>query len=138
MILPQELLLPLAGQTCGEDIALAVTAGLTRKGLDISKVTSVATDGSPSKKGQYKSFVSLLKKDIDHNVISFAVLPIKRHPPVQNFPQEISKVMELVMLIINKIAESDFNHRQFCELLQEDDHQYSDLFPHINVRSVQG
>jgi hypothetical protein len=49
-----------------------------REGLDISKVTYVATDGTPAMTGQYKGSDSLLKKDNDHNVISFIVLPIKR------------------------------------------------------------
>jgi hypothetical protein len=137
VILPQELLLPLTGQICGKDIALAVIVCLTRKGLDISKVISVATDGSPSMKEQYIGFVSLLKKDIDQNIISFTVLPMKRLH-VQNFSEEMPKVMELIVLIINKITERDFNYMQFRELLQEDDDQYSGLLEHINVRSVQG
>ncbi|CAM4569570.1 unnamed protein product [Caretta caretta] len=132
---PQELivLLSLRGQTRGEDIASAVTECLKQKYIDINRIISVATDGAPSMKGTHEGFVTLLKKSMEHDVISFHC---KIHQEVlcaHTFPEEISKGLGMVMQIV-KIMASALNYWQFCELLREVNSQCSDFLVYNKVR----
>ncbi len=71
---PQEQLidlLPLTGQTRGEDIFSTIITCLKEKEIQTNHIISVATDGAPSMTGIHKGFVSLLKQQLNHEVISF-------------------------------------------------------------------
>ncbi|CAM4661314.1 unnamed protein product [Lepidochelys kempii] len=103
-------LLPLKAQSQGEDIASAVTACLKQKDIDINRIISITTDGAPSMKGAHKGFVSLLKISMEHDVISFHCVIHQEVLCAQTFPEKISKVMEMVMQIVNKIMASALNH----------------------------
>ncbi|GBM11165.1 hypothetical protein AVEN_133902-1 [Araneus ventricosus] len=53
-------LLPLSGQTCGEDISNAVQKCLEDNGIDINKVVSIATNGAKSMTGIHRGVTSIL------------------------------------------------------------------------------
>ncbi|GBL87146.1 hypothetical protein AVEN_171016-1 [Araneus ventricosus] len=65
---PKELLglLPLSGQTRGEDVANAVQNCLEDNGIDINKIASIATDGARSMTGIHRGVTSILQKKINH------------------------------------------------------------------------
>ncbi|GBN59261.1 hypothetical protein AVEN_57158-1 [Araneus ventricosus] len=60
-------LLPLSGQTRGEDIANAVQKCLEDYGIDINKIVSIATDGARSMTGIHRGVTSILQKNKPRN-----------------------------------------------------------------------
>lgn len=68
----EELLavIPLRGETRGEDFYAAIKALFAKEVINLTKVTSVTTDGCPSMRRKVKGFVSLWKKEYP-SVISF-------------------------------------------------------------------
>lgn len=71
---PQEELIeliPLKGQTRGQDICEAVVSCLEAKGINTTHLVSVSTDGAPSMRGSQKGFVNLLQKSLDQEMMAF-------------------------------------------------------------------
>ncbi|KAK1889551.1 General transcription factor II-I repeat domain containing protein 2A [Dissostichus eleginoides] len=127
-------LIPLKGQTRGEDICKAVMTCLQAKGINTTHMVSVATDGAPSMRGTQKGFVTLLQKSLDRELLTFHCILHQEALCAQTFPPECKEVMDLVIQIVNKIMAKGLNHRQFCSLLDEVDSAYSDLLLHNKVR----
>ncbi|GBN26833.1 General transcription factor II-I repeat domain-containing protein 2A [Araneus ventricosus] len=123
-------LLPLSGQTRGEDIANAVQKCLEDNGIDINKIVSIATDGARSMTG----VTSILQKKINHEILTFHYIIHQEALCAQTFPAEIVEVMNLVIKIINRILAKAVYHRQFKDFLEEIDSQFSDLLLHNKVR----
>ncbi|GFS74226.1 transposable element Tc3 transposase [Trichonephila clavipes] len=103
---PKELLeiLPLKGQTRGEDIAIAVIECMDKHHISLDKIESISTDGA--------------KKALCR----------------QTFPDEICKVMQLGIAIINSILAKALNHRQFKEFSFEMESESADLLLRNKVR----
>ncbi|GBM91414.1 hypothetical protein AVEN_204283-1 [Araneus ventricosus] len=76
-------LLPLSGQTRGEDIANAVQKCLEDNGIDINKIVSIATDGARSMTGIHRGVTSILQKKINHDILTF--LCIKKRFVLKHF-----------------------------------------------------
>ncbi|GFW02930.1 general transcription factor II-I repeat domain-containing protein 2B [Trichonephila clavipes] len=93
-------LLPFKGQMRGEDIANAVIECMDKHPIPFDKIVSISTDGA------------------------------KKALCAQTFPDEIGKVMESVIIIINSILAKALNHRQFKEFLFEMESEYADLLLH--------
>ncbi|GFU77834.1 uncharacterized protein TNCV_1138421 [Trichonephila clavipes] len=93
-------LLPLKGQTRGEDIAIAVIECMDKHHIPLYKIMSISIDEA------------------------------KKALCAQTFPDEICKVMELVITIINSILAKALNYRQFREFLFEMESEYADLLLH--------
>lgn len=127
-------LLPLKGQTRGEDICTIITEFCRKKEINLDKLISLCTDGSPNMIGKYKGFVALFKQNVKHELLSFHCIVHQEALCAQTFPVEINQVMTLVVKIINKIIASALNHRQFRALLDEVNAQYKDLLMFNNVR----
>ncbi len=108
-------LLPFTGQTRGEDIFSTIITCLKEKGIQTNHIISVATDGAPSMTGIHKGFVSLLKQELNHEVISFHCIIHQEALYAHSCPSEFPAVMDLVMKI-KKIMAKGLNHRQFREL----------------------
>ncbi|KAK1345605.1 hypothetical protein QTO34_008067 [Cnephaeus nilssonii] len=104
-------LLPLKGQTRREDIANAVIECIEKHHIPLDKMVSISTDGA-------KSMTSVKTGALC----------------AQTFPEEICKVMELVINIINSIIAKALNHHQFKEFLVEMESEYADLLLHNKVR----
>ncbi|GBN66572.1 General transcription factor II-I repeat domain-containing protein 2A [Araneus ventricosus] len=127
-------LLPLSGQTRGEDIANAVQKCLKDNGIDINKTVSIATDGARSMTGIHRGVTSILQKKINHEILTFHCIIHQEALCAQTFPAEIVEVMNLVIKIINSILVKELYHRQFKDFLEEIDSQFSDLLLHNKVR----
>ena len=120
-------LLPLKGQTRGEDIANAVKECMDKHHIPLDKIVSIATDGAKSMTGVRKGFVAILREKINYEILVYTLC-------AQTFPDEICKVMELVITIINSILAKALYHRQFKEFLFEMESEYADLLLHNKVR----
>lgn len=134
---PQEemiQLIPLKGQTRGEDICEAVLKCLNDNGINTNHLISVATDGAPSMRGSKRGFVTLLQKALDRNLLAFHCILHQEALCAQTFPSECMAVMNLVIEMVNKIIAKALNHRQFRALLDEVDSEYSNLLLHNKVR----
>ncbi|XP_065658526.1 uncharacterized protein LOC136083045 [Hydra vulgaris] len=64
-------LLPMKGQTRGEDIAESVLKCLETKNINIERIVSVAADGAPAMIAKNKGFIKLFSCHISHEIISF-------------------------------------------------------------------
>ncbi|GBN29664.1 General transcription factor II-I repeat domain-containing protein 2A [Araneus ventricosus] len=129
-------LLPLSGQTRGEDIANAVQKCLEDNGIDINKFVSIATDGARSMTGIHRGVTSILQKKISHEILTFHCVIHQEALCPQTFPAEIVEVMNLVIKIINSILAKALYHCQFKDFLEEIDSQFSDLLLHNKVRWI--
>ena len=127
-------LIPLKGQTRGEDICEAVLNCLKAKEINTSNMVSVATDGAPSMRGTKKGFVTLLEKSLDRKLLTFHFVLHQEALCAQTFPPECIEVMNLVIQIVNKIVSKGLNHRQFYAFLEEVNSTYSDLLLHNKIR----
>ena len=58
-------------RTTGAEICKAVINEFCSRQIDISKVVSVTTDGTPSMTGEKAGFVSLFTKEVGYAVIGF-------------------------------------------------------------------
>ncbi|XP_059530961.1 general transcription factor II-I repeat domain-containing protein 2-like isoform X8 [Myotis daubentonii] len=127
-------LLPLRGQTRGEDIANAVIECIEKHHIPLDKIVSISTDGSKSMTSVRNGFVAIVKEKINHDILTYHCIIHQEALCVQTFPEEICKVMELVIKIINSIIAKALNHRQFKEFLVEMESEYADLLLHNKVR----
>ncbi|GBM58663.1 SCAN domain-containing protein 3 [Araneus ventricosus] len=100
-------LLPLSGQTRGEDIANAVQKCLEDNGININKIVSIATDGARSMTGIHRGVTSILQKKINHEILTFHCIIHQETLCAQTFPAETVEVMNLVIKIINSILAKD-------------------------------
>ncbi|XP_023240003.1 general transcription factor II-I repeat domain-containing protein 2A-like [Centruroides sculpturatus] len=125
-------LLPLSGQTRGEDIANAVQKCLEDNKINLNKIISIATDGARSMTGKNKGATTILQSKINHKILMFHC--ILHQVCAQTFPAEIVEVMNLVIKIVNSILSKALYHRQFTEFLNEMETQYSDLLLHNKVQ----
>ncbi|GFV96080.1 general transcription factor II-I repeat domain-containing protein 2A [Trichonephila clavipes] len=127
-------LLPLKSQTRGEDITNAVIECMDKHHNPLDKIVSIPTDGSKSMTGVRKGFVAILKEKINHEILVYHRIIHQEELCAQTFQNEICKVMELVITIINSILAKALNHRQFKEFLFEMESEYADLLLHNKVR----
>ncbi|XP_066471497.1 protein FAM200C-like isoform X2 [Tiliqua scincoides] len=127
-------LIPLKGQTQGEDICEAVLDYLRAKEINTTHLVSVATDGAPSMTGVQKGFVALLQKSLGRKLLTFHCILHQEALCAQTFPPECTEVMDVVIQIVNKIMAKALNHHQFRLLLDEVESTYSDLLLHNKVR----
>ncbi|GBM85160.1 General transcription factor II-I repeat domain-containing protein 2A [Araneus ventricosus] len=127
-------LLPLLGQTRGEDIANAVQKCLEDNGIDINKIVSIATDGARIMTEIHRGVTLILQKKINHEILTFHCIIHQEALCAQTFPAEIVEVMNLVIKVINSILAKALYHRQFKDFLEEIDSQFSDLLLHNKVR----
>ncbi len=128
-------LLPLHGQTRGEDILNALLVFFEENHLSWSKLASVCTDGAPSMRGKEKGLVGLMKKrDEMPNFISFHCIIHQEALVSKLRNNEFQNVMQRVVHVVNYIVSRALNHRQFRQLIQDYDTEYSDLVLHSEVR----
>ncbi|XP_065673851.1 general transcription factor II-I repeat domain-containing protein 2A-like [Hydra vulgaris] len=127
-------LLPLKGQTRGEDIANAVIKCMDKHHIPLDKIVSILTDWTKSMAGVRKGFVAILKKKINYEILVYHCIIHLEALCAQTFPDKICKVMELVITIINSILAKALNHCQFKIFLFEMESEYANLLLHNKVR----
>ncbi|GFU23503.1 general transcription factor II-I repeat domain-containing protein 2A [Trichonephila clavipes] len=57
--------------TEGTDICTAVRNSLAEKEIDLKKIVSVTTDGTPNMVDKKNDFISLFKTDVGHSILEF-------------------------------------------------------------------
>lgn len=86
---PQEeitVLLPLKGQTQGEDICEVVMDCLKAKEINTTHMMSAVTDGAQSMTGRQKWFVTLLQKSLERKLLTFHCILYQEALCAQTFP----------------------------------------------------
>ncbi|XP_039186129.1 general transcription factor II-I repeat domain-containing protein 2-like [Crotalus tigris] len=127
-------LIPLKGQTRGEEIYEAVLDYLRTNEINTTHLVSVATDGAPSMTGAQDSFVALLQKSLGRTLLTFHCILHQEALCAQTFPPECAEVMNVVIQIVNKIMAQGSNRHQFHFLLDEVKSTSSDLLLHNKVQ----
>src|SRR5678815_2240595 len=79
-------LLPLSGQTRGEDIANAGQKCLEDNKIDLNKIVSIATDGARSMTGNNKGATTILHSKINHEILTFHCIIHQEALCAQTFP----------------------------------------------------
>ncbi|GBL91543.1 hypothetical protein AVEN_23610-1 [Araneus ventricosus] len=98
-------LLPLSGQTRGEDIANAVQKCLEDYGIDINKIVSIATDGARSMTGIHRGVTSILQKNKRRNS-NVSLHNSSRSALCPNISGRNSRGHELEVTYCNTLAKS--------------------------------
>ncbi|XP_065651049.1 general transcription factor II-I repeat domain-containing protein 2A-like [Hydra vulgaris] len=80
------------------------------------KLCGVTTDGASALTGKNIGFVALLKKSINHEIISYHCIIHQEQLCAKVL--EMKNVMELVIHTVNFIRSHGLNHRQFKQLLE--------------------
>lgn len=128
-------LLPLLGQTRGEDIMNALLTFFNERKLSWSKLASVCTDGAPSMRGKEKGLIGLMKKREDiPNFTSFHCIIHQEALVSKLRNNSFLDVMQTVVRVVNFIVSRALTHRQFRQLIEEYDTEYGDLVMHSEVR----
>ncbi|GFX05939.1 protein ZBED8 [Trichonephila clavipes] len=104
-------LLPLKGQTRGEDIANTVIECMDKHHILLDKIVSISTDGAKSMTGVRKWFVAIFKEKINHEILVYHCIIHEEALCAHAFTDEICKVLELMITIINSILAKALNHR---------------------------
>ncbi|GFX10699.1 general transcription factor II-I repeat domain-containing protein 2A [Trichonephila clavipes] len=102
--------------------------------VPLDKIGSISTDEAKSMTSVRKGVVAILKEKINHEILVYHCIIHQGALCAQTFPDEICKVMELVIIIINAILAKALNHRQFKEFLFEMETKYSDILLHNKIR----
>ena len=132
-------LLPLTGQTRGEDVCLTIMDFFRGPGreIDLGKLVSVTTDGAPSMVGREKGLVALLRKEsgVPSNFLSYhCIIHQEQLCCKLRGGDELKTTMGKVVKVVNYIRAHALKHRQFRTLVEEYDTQYQDLSLHAEVR----
>lgn len=127
-------MLPLSGQTRGEDIGNAVQNCLEDNKNDSNKIDSIATDRARSMTRKDEGVATILQSKVNHEILIFHCIIHQEALCAQTFPAEIIAFMNLVIKIVNNIFSKALHHRQFKEFSNEMETQYFDLLLHSKVR----
>ena len=130
-------LLPLTGQTRGEDVCLAVMDFFRGPGkeIDLGKLVSVTTDGAPSMVGREKGLVALLRKEEGvPDFLSYHCIIHQEQLCCKLRGGELKTTMGKVVKVVNFIRSHALKHRQFRTLVEEYETQHQDLVLHAEVR----
>ncbi|XP_029655060.1 protein FAM200A-like [Octopus sinensis] len=102
--LRQELLalLPLKGQTRGEDLVGAVVEYFETNYIPLNKIVSISTDGAESMLGSRKGFITLIKRRIDHEVITLHCIIHQEALSAQTF-KDFRKEKATLSFVINPL-----------------------------------
>ncbi|XP_065642483.1 general transcription factor II-I repeat domain-containing protein 2A-like [Hydra vulgaris] len=102
--------------TRGEDILSKVKKTLVKFELPEKKLCGVTTDGASAVTGKNIGYITLLKKSIYHEIISYHCIIHQEQLCAKVL--EMKNVMELVIHTVNFIRSRGLNHRRFKQLLE--------------------
>ena len=118
--------------TRGEDILSEVKKTLVKFELPEKKLCGVTTDGASPLTGKNIGFIALLKKSINHEIISYHCIIHQEQLCAKVL--EMQNVMELVIHSVNFIRSRGLNHRQFKQLLEGCGSEAEDVIYFSQVR----
>lgn len=131
----EELLtiLPLKGQTRGQDVYTAFKSFINSRSFPIHKLVSITTDGAPAMVGKNVGFITLCKND--EEIPSFTSYHCIIHQ--QSLCSKVldsRHVMNVAFKIVNSIRAKSLQRRQFRALLEECEADHGELLLHTDVR----
>ncbi|XP_065660386.1 general transcription factor II-I repeat domain-containing protein 2A-like [Hydra vulgaris] len=118
--------------TKGEDILSEVKKTLVKFELPEKKLCGVTTDGASALTGKNIEFIALLKKSINHEIISYHCIIHQEQLCAKVL--EMKNVMELVVHTVNFIRSRGLNHRHFKQLLEGCGSEAEDVIYFSQVR----
>jgi hypothetical protein len=121
-------------KTTGENICEVVVNVLEDIGLNLSKIVSVTTDGTPCMIGKDRGFVNLLSKKIGHPLIGFHCIIHQEALCAKDGLMQYENILKLVTKIVNFINARALNKRQFSLLLEDVNSIHKGLVMYNNVR----
>lgn len=130
-------LVPMHDTTTSQDIFEKVEEVLDNYGFDLSKLACLSTDGAANMVGRHNGVAAKLRAKIEnsHPDSSFAHFHCIIHQ--QNLCSKILKmdhVLSLVTKTVNRIRGRALNHRQFSQLLEDMNIQFTDVPFYTEVR----
>ena len=134
-------LIPLKGNTTGEDLFRALYSTIQKYNLDLNKLVSIITDGAPAMIGTRKGLVGRVKQHLKdsgigehlkffHCIIHQEALCAK--------VISMQHVMTVVINTINLIKSKSLKHRQFRKILKDLGEECDDLCYYTEVRWLSG
>ena len=130
-------LLPLTGQTRGQDIHSALMRFFRGPGktINLKNLVSVTTDGAPSMIGKEKAVIALLRSDPEiPEFFSYHCILHQEQLCNKLRGGELKVTMDSATKTVNFIMAHALKHRQFRSLVEEFYDEYSDLAMHAEVR----
>ncbi|KAB0803137.1 hypothetical protein PPYR_02406 [Photinus pyralis] len=131
-------LVPLHDTTTGEDIFNAVYELLQKYNLQLSQLSSVATDGAPSMTGVNNGFIKLLQmktRELCRDKPDFHHIHCIIHQEVLcSKVIKMERVLKAVKKTINFIRSRGLNQRQFTDFLRDLESEYCGLPYYTEVR----
>ena len=130
-------LLPLTGQTRGQDIHSALMRFFRGPGktINLKNLVSVTTDGAPSMIGKEKAVIALLRSDPEiPEFFSYHCILHQEQLCNKLRGGELKVTMDSATKTVNFIMAHALKHRQFRSLVEEFYGEYSDLTMHAEVR----
>lgn len=103
------------------------------KGIPLSNILSVATDGAPAMVGRYRGFISYLKNAVP-NLIAVHCVIHRQHLVARNLSDRLHCSLQYIITAVNKIRSNALNGRLFRKLCDENDESFSCLLLHTEVR----
>ena len=125
---------PICGTTKGKDI-LDTFKNFEEREIDIKKIISVTTDGTPAMMGQHCGSVIFVEQKIRHPVMKLHCIIHEENLSAKISNSALNDVMSTVTKIVSfLVAYSASTHRQFQSLLEEMESAYHDVPLHCSVR----
>ncbi|XP_067133878.1 general transcription factor II-I repeat domain-containing protein 2-like [Centruroides vittatus] len=135
-IMQEELmkLVTLKGKCTGLDIFKEFNIAFKEMDIDLQKIVSVTTDSAPNVVGKTLVLFSILSKILHIPYIEFHCIIHQQVLCAKQGLKTFSNVMPVVIKAINFINARALNKRQFAQLLEEIECQYSGILTYNNVR----
>ncbi|XP_025266439.1 SCAN domain-containing protein 3-like [Camponotus floridanus] len=119
--------------TKGESIFNVLSDFFKEKSIPFTNIISVATDGAPAMVGQYRGFISHLKRIIPEVTAIHCVIH-RQHLVAKNLSDRLHQSLQFVINAVNKIKSNALNTRLFAQLCDENDEDFQRLLLHTEVR----
>ena len=131
----EELLtiLPLKGQTRGEDIFNAFMGFAREKELPLFKLIAITTDGAPAMVGRANGFIALCKQSESFpDILNYHC--IIHQQALCGKIVHMKDVMDICMKIVCSVRARSLQRRLFRAQLEEHDAEHTELLLHTDVR----
>lgn len=114
------------GTTTGKDIYYEFESCINSLNVQLHKLTNVTTDGAPSMVGTDQGFVGrFMDKHPNNNVILLHC--VIHQEMLCKAVLQMKHVLDVVIKLVNTIQARGLAHRQFHEVLESMESEYSDL-----------
>lgn len=124
----------LHGTTTGRDVYENLLKQLANFNLPLEKLSGVATDGAPAMAGTQNGLIGLLLKSRLWEIPPYTYHCIIHQENLAAQSLKMDHVMNLVVSTVNFIRSRALNHRQFKQMLQEMDAEFTDVTYYCKVR----